>query len=215
MMGNGRFVTIDGPGGVGKSVVTEAVVDLLQVPSIEVCQTREPSDTVLGNLARQGTDTYEGMAFACLIAADRYHHVETEIRPALARGATVVCDRYVASSLVLQTLDGVSRDVVWELNRHADLPDLAVILNARAAVIEKRLATRGPHSRYERQPGVTERECGLFRETARFLRAAGVRVLTVDADVDEPYDVAREIVEAIRVPFWQDWGDKACPTCTF
>lgn len=195
------FITIDGPGGVGKSTVTAAVAALLESERRPVCRTREPSDSALGQLARHGTEEHRGMSMACLIAADRYAHVEHEIRPALARGETVVCDRYVASSLVLQVLDGVGRDVVWELNRHADMPDLAVIINARSDVIEKRLTNRGAHSRYEREPGSTERECAAFREAARFLMAAGVRVLQLDASADGPDEVAAAVVAAARGPW--------------
>ncbi|MDH6189098.1 dTMP kinase [Streptomyces sp. CZ24] len=197
----GMFVTIDGPGGVGKSTVTALVAEMLREDGAEVLRTREPSDTSLGTLARNGTELYRGMSMACLIAADRYMHVDEQIRPALARGETVVCDRYVASSLVLQVLDGVGRDVVWELNRHADMPDLAVIVNARTDVIEKRLTDRGAHSRYEREPGSSERECAAFREAARFLMAAGVRVLQLDASTDGPEEIARAIVAAIREPW--------------
>ncbi|WP_037956975.1 dTMP kinase [Streptomyces sulphureus] len=194
------FVTLDGPGGVGKSTVAAAVVAELNAAGVPVHATCEPSGTELGTLARHGTDDYRGMAYACLIAADRYQHVEHEVRPAVAQGKTVVCDRYIASSLVLQVLDGVGRDVVWELNRHADMPDLAVIVNARAEVIEKRLISRGAHSRYERDPGGTERECAHFREAARFLMAAGVRVLQLDASTAVPEEIARTVVAAIRDP---------------
>ncbi|OMI33552.1 dTMP kinase [Streptomyces sparsogenes] len=197
----GMFVTIDGPGGVGKSTVTAAVVSQLRAAGLPVHQTREPSDTTLGQLARHGTEDYRGMTMACLIAADRYSHLEREIRPAVARGDAVVCDRYIASSLVLQVLDGVGRDFVWELNRQADMPDLAVILNARADVITKRLGRRGAHSRYEREPGGTEQECALYLEAARFLMASGVRVLQLDASTAGPDDIARAIVAAIREPW--------------
>lgn len=193
----GLFVSIDGPGGVGKSTITAHAAELLRADGSAVYQTREPSDALLGRLARNGTDTYRGMAMACLIAADRYLHVQDEIRPALERGETVLCDRYVPSSLVLQALDGVGPEVVWELNRHADMPGLAVILTAPANVVAKRLASRGPHSRYEREPGGSERECVAFREAARFLEAAGVRVLELDAGTDGPEDVARAVVAAI------------------
>ncbi|WP_413808084.1 dTMP kinase [Streptomyces sp. OE57] len=197
---SGRFITLDGPGGVGKSTVTAAVVQQLRAQEgLPVYATREPSGSPLGELARHGTEEYRGMSMACLIAADRYRHVEEEIRPALARGEIVVCDRYVPSSLVLQVMDGVPRDVVWELNRHADMPDLAVIVNARADVVMKRLDTRGTrHSRYEREPGGTERECALYYEAARFLMAAGVRVLQLDASTVGPEDVARAVVAAMR-----------------
>jgi dTMP kinase len=198
------FVTIDGPGGVGKSTVAALVAEKLRAIDAPVLTTREPSDTQLGQLARNGTDEYRGMTMACLIAADRYRHLEQEIRPALARGETVVCDRYVASSLVLQVLDGVSRDVVWELNRHADMPDLAVIVNAREDVISRRLQERGTHSRYERQPGGTQQECALFHEAARFLTSHGVRVLQLDASTAGPDEIARAVVAAIHKPWMRN-----------
>lgn len=198
---SGLFVTIDGPGGVGKSTVTAAVAMELRTIGAAVCQTREPSDTPLGLLARNGTETYRGLAMACLIAADRYTHLEEEIRPALARGETVVCDRYVPSSLVLQVLDGVDRDVVWGLNQYADMPDVSVILNARADVVGKRLTSRGAHSRYELDPAGTARECAAFREVVRFLMAAGVRVLQIDASDEGPAALARAVVAAVRGPW--------------
>ncbi|MFJ3825283.1 dTMP kinase [Streptomyces nodosus] len=198
---SGQFVTLDGPGGVGKSTVAETVVGLLRAERHSVFGTREPSDSEIGRLARNGTEEYRGMSMACLIAADRYRHVEQEIRPALARGEVVVCDRYVASSLVLQVMDGVPRDAVWEMNRHADMPDLAVIINARADEIEKRLGERGPHSRYEREPGGTERECAYYYEAARFLMTVGVRVLQLDASTADAEGVARTVVEAIKEPW--------------
>ncbi|MGW5692599.1 dTMP kinase [Streptomyces asiaticus] len=194
----GLIITLDGPGAVGKSTVTAAVAEQLRAAGHAVHATREPSNTTLGDLARYGTDEYRGKTLACLVAADRYQHLEDEIRPAVARGDIVVCDRYIASSLVLQVMDGVARDFVWEINRHADIPDLAVILNARADVIGKRLTDRGAHSRYEREPGNTERECAYFREAARFLKAAGVRVLELDASSAGPDDIARKISTAIK-----------------
>ncbi|NEA77442.1 dTMP kinase, partial [Streptomyces sp. SID13588] len=68
-------------------------------------------------------------------------------------------------------------------------------------VIEKRLTSRGAHSRYEREPGSTERECAAFREAARFLMAAGVRVLQLDASADGPDEVAAAVVAAARGPW--------------
>ncbi|MZE76569.1 dTMP kinase [Streptomyces sp. SID5475] len=202
---SGRFITLDGPGGVGKSTVTALLVQQLRGKGLPVYATREPSSSPLGELARHGTEEYRGMSMACLIAADRYRHVEEEVRPALARGEIVVCDRYVPSSLVLQVMDGVPRDLVWELNRHTDMPDLAVIVNARAEVIAERLESRGTrHSRYEREPRGTERECAYYYEAARFLMAAGVRVLRLDASTAGPEDIAHAIMAAIEERWMRD-----------
>jgi dTMP kinase len=162
-----------------------------------VYETREPTDTPLGKLARHGTDTYRGRAMAHLIAADRYQHLEMEIRPALARGEIVVCDRYVASSLVLQALDGLDRDLVWQLNEAAELPDLAVFVTGHPDVLEDRLSARGAHSRYERQPGSSHVECGLFADAATFLTERGVDVLALDATATDPETLARIVAGEI------------------
>jgi dTMP kinase len=53
---------------------------------LPVAATREPSDSALGKLARHGTDDYQGLVLACLVAADRYHHLEHDIRPAVHAG---------------------------------------------------------------------------------------------------------------------------------
>jgi len=176
----GLLVSIDGPGGSGKSTVTALVVDRLAGHGLAVHQTREPSPTPLGQLIRAGTDDYAGMALACLVAGDRHHHLAAEIRPALAAGQIVICDRYFPASLVLQRMDGISWDVILQLNQGADQPDLAVILTGSPAVIAARLATRGAHSRFERQPGSSQAESELYADTAARLAEAGWPVRTID-----------------------------------
>lgn len=190
------MVAIDGPGGVGKSTVTALVAQFLGAEGVPVLATREPTDTTLGNLARHGTDDYQGEAMACLIAADRFKHGE-EIQPALERGDVVVCDRYVASSLALQCMDGVDREFVWLLAERVIQPDLTVVVSGDPVVIEARLTARGAHSRYERADGSSHVECAYFTEAAKFLRRQGQRVLDVDATQTPAEDVARAIVSAI------------------
>ncbi|MEV0780409.1 dTMP kinase [Streptomyces sp. NPDC050433] len=193
----GVFVTVDGPGGAGKSTVTAAVAEQLGALDVPVHATREPTDTPLGNLARHGTDTYRGLAMAHLIAADRYQHLTTEIRPALDRGDVVLCDRFIASSLVLQRIDSLSTDTVWEINRHADQPDLSVILTADPDVIARRLTDRGTHSRYERLPDSSRTEVVLFAEAVETLAAAGFRTLVLDATSTAPDELARIITAQV------------------
>ncbi|MET8831722.1 asparagine synthase-related protein [Streptomyces sp. NPDC004610] len=101
-------------------------------------------------------------------------------------------------------MDGVGRGVIWETNRHADMPDLAVVLNARVDVLERRLKNRGTHSRYEELTDSSARECAGYREAARFLMAAGVRVLRLDTRTEEPEEIARATVDVIREPWVKD-----------
>lgn len=193
----GLFITLDGPGGIGKSTTCAVVAQQLRALSIPVHTTREPTDTPLGNLARHGTDEYQGLAMAHLIAADRYHHITTEIRPALTRGELVVCDRYLASSLVLQRIDGLPAQTVWDLNGYADLPDLSVILTGDPEVIHQRLTNRGPHSRYEKLPDSSRTEVKLFTEAAQALTTAGFHTLVLDGTDATPENLAHTITAEI------------------
>ncbi|MCK8677983.1 dTMP kinase [Streptomyces lichenis] len=176
--------------------MTALVVRRLSTEGVPVLATREPTDTTLGSLARHGTDDYRGEALACLIAADRFQHGEV-IGPALERGQTVVCDRYIASSLALQCMDGVDREFVWLLNEKVIQPDLTVVVSGRPDVIEARLTARGAHSRYERAEDSTRVECAYFAEAAKFLRSKGHRLLDVDASHVPADEIARMIVAAV------------------
>jgi dTMP kinase len=158
----------------------------------------QPSRAPLGELARHGTDTYAGMALACLCAADRHHQLDAEIKPALRDGQVVICDRYVASSLVLQGLDGLSAQTVWQLNHGVYRPDLSVILNGDPTVIDNRLRTRGGHSRFERAEDNSDLESGLYVHAVADLQAKGWPVTTLDCTTDDAAAIAARIVSLIH-----------------
>ncbi len=188
-MSTGFFVAVDGPSGVGKSTITAALARQLAAAGVPVHATKEPTTGPIGELARFGTDDCQGIALACLVAADRYHHLDTDIRPALAGGAVVVCDRYVASSLVLQGLDGVPADFLWTLVAAADRPDLTVILTGEAAQSRERAARRGLYSRFHRggvEAGAAE--AVAYQTAAAELEAAGYAVLVQDVGTQSVFD---------------------------
>lgn len=196
----GTLITMDGPGGVGKSTTTARVIELLTATGATVHGTTQPSRTPLGELIRHGTDTYRGLALANLCAGDRLHQLTAEILPALADGTIVVSDRYVPSSLVLQGLDGLTFDTVWRLNDSVYRPDLAVILNADPDVIAHRLHSRGAHSRFERATDSSANESLGYHQAAPYLRERGWPVVTLDTTTAHPYEIAEQIVDLVRRP---------------
>lgn len=195
----GCFVVLDGPSGVGKTTVTSLLAGLLRNAGWSVHQTKEPTHTTLGQTARYGTDEYRGLTLACLVAADRYHHLEREIRPALTAGKVVLCDRYLPTSLVLQQLDGVDRDFIWSLNRHADRPDLTVILLGDPTLSRTRAAERGIHSRFHRGgPEAGAREKELYAKVAGELAATGFAVHVHEVGEQKPNAVVAALFTRVR-----------------
>jgi len=176
----GLFISIDGPSGAGKTTIVRHLAQLLVADGHQVHVTAEPSTGPIGKLAVDLTPTVTGHALACLYAADRYHHIETEVKPLLRSGHLVISDRYVASGLVIQRFDDVDPVFLWQLNEEAERPDLAVILDADPDVIAERLEGRGAHNRFQHTPGSSHTEVEFYRQATEQLEEAGLLVLTVD-----------------------------------
>jgi dTMP kinase len=191
--GAGIFVSVDGPSGAGKTTIVHHLAQLLVAQGEHVYVTAEPSSGPIGRLCHELTETVSGHALACLYAADRYHHVATEIRPYLAAGDIVISDRYVASGLVIQRFDDVAPVFLWQLNEQVERPDLAVILDADPAVISERLQERGPHNRFQLTPGSSHAEVAYYHEAAERLVASGFKVLRVDCGERPPEQTAASI----------------------
>ena len=129
------FVSFEGVDGSGKSTQAELLVRALRSEGRDVVATREPGGTRLGERVRElvlGEGEVAPWAESALFAAARGQLVEEVIRPALARGADVVCDRYLDSSLAYQGIArGLGVEAVLELNRLVTgglLPDRTFLL---------------------------------------------------------------------------------------
>ncbi|MFE2037197.1 dTMP kinase [Streptomyces scopuliridis] len=197
MSERGRFITLDGPSGVGKTTTVQALNRELIRRGQAVRQTVEPTTSDIGVFIREHFSHIRGRALACLVAADRYEHVEHEIEPWLSAGDTVVCDRYLPSTLVMQQLDGVPMKFLLDLNAHVLMPDLAVILTASPGLIAERIAVRGPRNRFHLDPTAPGREVDLYEATAQTLMTANVEVLIVSTGDATPKEVAAAIADAI------------------
>jgi dTMP kinase len=198
----GLFVVFEGGEGAGKSTQVQRLAGVLTAEGYDVVVTREPGATEVGARIRavllDPMTTLSARAEALLYAADRAHHVAEVVRPALARGAVVISDRYVDSSLAYQGAGReLEQDEVAELSRWATdglRPALTVLLDIDPAAGLAR-ATGAPDR--------IERESLSFHQVVRqgFLDLAAAephRYLVLSASRD--VDVVHEAVVARVTP---------------
>lgn len=142
-MQRGIFITIEGGEGVGKSTVINDVGDALQQAGKTVCLTREPGGTPLAERIRDVLLTPQDEALPdnaelLLMFAARAVHLENRIKPALARGEWVVCDRFTDASYAYQGAGrGLPLAFIADLERHVQdelRPDVTLLLDAPVAV---------------------------------------------------------------------------------
>jgi dTMP kinase len=176
----GFFITIEGPEGSGKSTQAHGLCDWLKSQGHEVVHTREPGGTWLAEKVRaillNPSHRISGLAELFLYEAARAQHVEDIVRPALRRGAVVVCDRYTDSTEAYQGFGrGLPRAMVKTLNRIATRglrPDLTLLLDVPVkqglAFAHRRWAAASPKaSARARRGDRLERESLAFHRRVR------------------------------------------------
>jgi dTMP kinase len=193
------FVSFEGADGSGKSTQAEMLRAALAAEGRDVVLTREPGGTELGEAVRalvlDGPEM-GAWAEAALFAASRAEHVDEVIGPALGRGADVVCDRYIDSSLAYQGIArGLGVDAVLQLNLAVTgglLPDVTFLLLIDPGVAAAR---QFEPDRLEREGSELQGKVdAAYRELAeRFPE----RIVTIEAS-GSPEDIAREVHERLR-----------------
>lgn len=139
---SGKFIVVEGPNGSGKSTYIKKLVAHFESDGKEVFSTKEISGSKVGRFAYDIMGEMNGLAYACLMASDRYEHLKTEIIPALKEGKIVICDRYALSSLIYQQMDGVKPSFILDINSEIIRPDLTIVLTADADVLSERKIER-------------------------------------------------------------------------
>lgn len=147
-MDRGLFITIEGPDGSGKSTQIERIRTLLETHNGRVILTREPGGTVISEKIREiilDNDHVEmvPMTEALLYAAARAQHVAEVIKPALERGESVICDRFIDSSIAYQGYGrGLGNTCVRDINQYAVMdcmPDITFLMKVDPGVSKARI----------------------------------------------------------------------------
>jgi len=154
----GVFITLEGIEGAGKTTHVPFMVDFLQKNNHEVITTREPGGTELGEKIRDTLLTDNKVVInrdteLLLIFAARAQHLQEVIRPALAKGKTVICDRFTDSSYAYQSGGrGIESDKICRLVQlvHTDLkPDLTLLFDLPVELGLSRANSRSKADRFE------------------------------------------------------------------
>lgn len=195
----GKFITLEGMDGAGKSTHISTIIAALKARGIEVVSTREPGGTRLGEQLRALLlhDAMHAETETLLMFAARREHIDTVIAPALKRGAYVLSDRFTDATYAYQHgAKGVSVSKIKQLEKWVQgklQPDLTLLFDVPVEVSMKRLSTA-------REPDKFEREDAKFFEKLRTIyltraKENPTRFRVIDAN--QALDKVKVIVENI------------------
>jgi len=205
----GRFITLEGIEGSGKSTLVPYIRDFLESAGKTVVITREPGGTSLGEQIRLLLldPTYGNLtpsAELLLIFAARVEHLEKVIKPALERGSWVVCDRFTDATYVYQgkgrNIPSAQIDVLAEWVQGEVSPDLTLVFDVPASIGLSRVSRRGEKDRFERE----EQEFFERLRHAYLMLAAKYPTRCRVIDASAPLEVVRVRVGAILTRLLHD-----------
>ena len=204
----GRFITLEGGEGTGKSTLAKALARKLEEQGVHVALTREPGGTPLAEAARQlllhppEGEAWSPLSEALLVNAARRDHLEKLIRPALARGDWVICDRFADSTRVYQSIEGgVAQSALLSIEREVlgdTLPSMTLVLDVCHDIAQQRRAARaGALDAFERRP---EAFHAAVREAFQQIAASEpdrCRLIDTDVSPEQVLKAAWEQVSAL------------------
>jgi dTMP kinase len=151
----GRFIVLEGPDGSGTSTHSRLLADSLKATGQEVLLTAEPTDSPIGLFIRQQLKEKtisSGSALQLLFCADRAWHIANVIKPALKAGKTVVCDRYVISTLVYGEALGLDPEWLVRVNTPFIEPDVLLLALPSFETCMQRIGKREQLDVFENHP---------------------------------------------------------------
>jgi dTMP kinase len=200
---NGRFFVVEGIDGSGKSTLARALSEQMQQQGLEVVLTREPGATELGKVLRtlvqESKSTLDPYAELLLFAADRAQHMADIVKPALARGALVITDRFKYSSLAYQ---GYGRELNAQFIAHVNdyitrdvQPDIIFYCAVEPEVALARCSSRG-----EKQTRFEAEGLPFLKKVAQGFETIfknNPKVIRIDA-TQSPDEMLKQAMQAIE-----------------
>ncbi len=131
-----KFIAFEGLDGSGNSTQIKLLSEYLSKKGLKIHSTKEPTNNLIGGLVRGQLTKQWKSSQTCLqllFSADRAHHLEIEIEPALKKGNIVLTDRYMLSTFAFGTIDGLDMTWLEEMNKNFRKPDLTILLKVPPA----------------------------------------------------------------------------------
>lgn len=195
----GRFIVFEGLDGSGTTTQAQRLVASFRADDVPSVLTCEPTDGPIGRSTRAILAGAPGAAHSrslpLLFAADRADHVARVVQPALDAGDTVVCDRYIASSLAYQALEH-DYDDIWLFNRRFPAAHCTVFLDVPVDVAMDRIRARGEAQERFEHAEALQRIAALYARALDTLRNRGDEVHVIDGTraIETVADDVRRIV---------------------
>ncbi|MFC4255732.1 dTMP kinase [Altererythrobacter xixiisoli] len=202
----GRFITLEGGEGAGKSTQARLLADALRADGLDVLLTREPGGTTGAEAIRQlllsnDGDGWHAEAEALLFAAARSDHVARAIRPALAAGTWVVCDRFIDSNRAYQGgAGGLADGDIQALHGFGTgglLPDLTLLIAVSPETATARLAQRDGDKADRIGARGAAYHAGVAASFARLADQEPGRIVTVDGE-GSAQDIHQRVLQVLR-----------------
>ncbi|MEW6592315.1 MAG: dTMP kinase [Candidatus Hadarchaeota archaeon] len=193
----GKFITIEGIDGCGKSTQTRLLCRWLKSTGRNALVTDEPTNGKMGRIIKsilKGKLKVPIEVEALLFAADRAQHVSGLISPAVRDGWVVINERYIYSSRAYQLSRGVSEDFLVKINSYVPKPDLAILIDISAEAALARIKPSRNLDEFEKDLRLQE---SVRRNYLRMAEAGELKVVDGERSRDEVQAEIRKLVGAI------------------
>lgn len=195
----GKLIVFEGIDGMGKSSQLQLLADALRQRSLPVVTTREPTDGPHGRVIREMLKSrarYRPEEELAAFIADRRQHVDDFLRPQLAAGNNILCDRYYLSTIAYQGARGLDIEKIITAHAFAPPPDLALLLDAPSGVGIARIHGRGD------TPNDFERLDYLEKVRRLFATLSFPCIRRIDAS--QPMEIVHQEIVAATLPLFAE-----------